>query len=154
MRQASAFIAFLGLVMVGTSGMASDESLVPVAEGEVQRVLAAEDQYVAAEVSRDEPALLDLVDDKFVFNSSDGTTSGKAELIRGVMSMDMVGQELSERSVLIEGDVAVIYGTTELRFQSPGEALRISKYRYTSVYVNREGAWRMLGLQMQKHSSQ
>ena len=36
---------------------------------EEQRVLSAEDEYVAAEVTRDEQALRRLVDDKFVQNS-------------------------------------------------------------------------------------
>ncbi len=153
MRQVLALIAALALVLASVSGLASKESISPVVETEEQRVLAAEDEYVAAEVSRNESILHRLVDERFVFNSSDGSTSGKAELIRSVMSMDMVSQELSERSVLVEGHMAIIFGTTELRFQSPGEAPRISKYRYTSVYVDRGGEWRMLGLQMQGHSS-
>jgi hypothetical protein len=44
---------------------------------EEQRVLAVEDEYIAAEVSRDEAALRRLVDDRFAFNSSKGTITGK-----------------------------------------------------------------------------
>jgi hypothetical protein len=39
---------------------------------------AAEDEDVVAEVSRDEVALRRMVDDRFDFNSNNGTTSGKA----------------------------------------------------------------------------
>ncbi len=122
-------------------------------EREGQRVLAAEDAYVAAEVRRDEASLRRLVDDKFTHNAADGTTSGKDELIRGVLRMDMAGQTVSERSVLLEGDVAVIMATTELRFGGSDGPPRTSRLRYTAVYVKREGAWRMLALQMQPRST-
>ena len=149
-------VLFSALTMMSASGLclAADKSTNPAVDTEIQRILAAEDEYVAAEIAGDERALRRLVDDRFVFNSSDGSTSGKEELIRSVMSMDMVGQEITERSVIVEDKVAIIFGTAEFRFQSPGEAPRLSKSRYTSVYVDREGEWRMLGLQMQKYSSQ
>ncbi len=81
---------------------------------EEQRVLATEDEYVAAEVNRDETTLRRIIDERFQFNSSHGTTSGKEDLVRGVMKMAMTGQVLTERSVLIEGDIALIFGTAEL----------------------------------------
>lgn len=65
----------------------------PVAQTEEQRVLAVEDEYVAAEVSRDEATLRRIVDDRFTFNSSNGTTT------------------------LIEGDVALVFGTPALQMQ-------------------------------------
>ena len=54
------------------------------AQSEEQRVLAAEDEYVAAEFSRDEATLRRLVDDRFALNSSNGSTSGEEELIQSV----------------------------------------------------------------------
>lgn len=114
-----------------------------------ERVLAAEDQYVAAELARDEASLRRLIDDRFAFNSSRGTTTGKEELIRNVMSMPMVGQAISERSVLVDGPVALVFGTTELRFAGPGEPESVSTLRYTSTFIRRHDGWRMLALQMQ-----
>ena len=119
---------------------------------EEQRVLVTEDDYVAAEVSRDEAKLRRLIDDRFVLNSSRGTTSGKEELIQQILKMAMVGQTLRERSVLIEGDIALIFGTAELRFASPGKPESVSTLRYTSTYVKRQGEWRMLALQMQQRA--
>ena len=125
----------------------------PVPQTEEERVLAAEDQYVAAELARDEAALRRLVDDRFTFNSSRGTTTGKEELIQSVLGMNMVGQTISERSVLVEGAFAVVFGTTELRFASPGQPDTVSTLRYTSTFVRRDGAWRMLALQMQQRAA-
>ena len=111
-------------------------------------VLAAEDVYVAAEITRDEAALRRLVDERFVFNRNDGETLDKAGLIEGVMGMKMTGQTLSDRTVLVEGSIGLIFGTAELRFAVEGAEDRKSTLRYTSVYVNRDGEWKFLGLQM------
>jgi len=124
-----------------------------LAQSEEQRVLAAEDEYVAAEVKRDEATLRRLVDDRFVLNSNNGSTSGKEELIRSILRMTLVGQTIRERTVLIEGDVAIICGTADLRFFSAGGSETVSSLRYMSTYVNRGGQWRMLALQMQQRVS-
>lgn len=121
---------------------------------EEMRVLAAEDEYVAAEVSRDEAALRRLVDDRFLFNTSRGTTTGKEDLIQGVLKMSMVGQTIKERSVLVEGEVALVFGTAELRFAPSGKPESTSTLRYTATYVNRQGQWRLLALQMQQRAPQ
>ena len=118
------------------------------------RVLAAEDEYVAAEVNRDEAALRRLVDDRFLFNTSRGTTTGKEDLIRGVLKMSMVGQTIRERSVLVEGEIALVFGTAELRFASPGSPEVTSTLRYTATYVRRQDQWRLLALQMQQRAPQ
>jgi ketosteroid isomerase-like protein len=122
----------------------------PVAQTEEQRVLATEDVYVAAEINRDEATLRRIVDDRFQFNSANGTTTGKEELIKEVLQMDMVGQTISERSVLLEGDIALVFGTAELRFAVPDKQHSTSTLRYTTTYVRRQGEWRMLALQMQR----
>jgi len=123
-------------------------------ETEEQRVLSAEDEYVAAEVNRDEVALRRLVDDRFIQNSSRGTTAGKEDLIQAILKLRMVGQTLRERSVLIEGDIALIFGTADLRLADPGKEERLSSLRYTSTYVKRQGQWRMLALQMQPRAKE
>jgi hypothetical protein len=113
-------------------------------------VLAAEDEYVAAEVARDEGALRRLVDDAFRFNRSDGTTSDKQALIQGVLRMKMIGQNVSERSVHLEGHVAMVFGTTEILV---ADAERLALLRYTATYVDRGGRWRLLALQMQPRAA-
>ncbi len=123
-------------------------------QAEEIRVLATEDEYVAAEVSRNEVALRRLVDDKFHYNTSRGTTTGKEELIQSLLMMNMVGQSIKERSVLLEGNVALVFGTAEIRFANPGKPESISMLRYTATYINRQGQWRMLALQMQQRAPQ
>jgi len=121
-------------------------------QSEEQRVLAAEDEYIAAEVARDEAALRRLIDDRFAFNSSKGTITGKEAFVQSMLNLAMVGQQIRERSVLIEGDVALVFGTTELRIADPGKDESVQHLRYTSTYVRRQGQWRMLALQMQQRA--
>jgi hypothetical protein len=123
------------------------------AERDRQLVLATEDAYAAAEVNRNEADLRRLVDEQFMYNGANGTTFGKEELIRSVLRMNMTGQTISERSVILQGEIAVVFGTTELHFQDPHQPSRTSRLRYTSVYVKREGSWQLLALQMQPRSS-
>lgn len=135
--------------LLGPRAGQAQTTIAPVRQTDEQRVLATEDEYVAAELTRDEATLRRLVDDRFVYNSGKGTTSGKEELIKNVLGMAMTRQTLTERSVLMEGDVALIFGTTELRFAVPGQEDSVSTLRYTSTWVERQGEWRMLALQMQ-----
>ena len=134
---------------IGLTADVSDES----SRSEERRVLALEDEYVAAEVSRDEEALRRLVDDHFVFNSNNGKTLDKAALISNILGMNMVAQTISERTVLVEGDIAIVFGTAELRFAAAGKGDTTSVLRYTSTYVRRGGQWRVLALQMARRAS-
>lgn len=128
-------------------------STTPTTSAQERAVLATEDAYVAAEVSRDEAALRRVIDDAFVYNASTGTTSGKEALIQNVLQMNMVGQTIRERTVRIEGSVALVFATADLRFGRPDGTESVSSLRYTSVYVKRDDGWRMLALQMQARAA-
>jgi len=117
-------------------------------QGEVQRVLAAEDEYVAAEVARDEPALRRLVDPRFIRVLSNGSTYGMEELIQGVLRLRMSRQSLRERSALVEGNFAVVIGTADIWFAQAEGPDKLSTLRSSSTYIRRDGQWRMLSLHL------
>ena len=146
-----AFLAaiFASTALCQTTSYAQVMTTTVSQQTEEQGVLAAEDEYIAAEVTRNEAVLRQLIDDRFAFNSSKGTITGKEEFVQNILKMAMVGQKIRERSVLVEGDVAIIFGTAELRFADPGKEDAIQNLRYSSTYVKRQGRWRMLALQMQ-----
>ena len=144
----SSSVAGLTVLLAAACAEPSADSNSVAVKAEEQRVLAAEDAYVAAEIAGDEAELRRLVDDRFSFNTGDGSTSGKEDLIQGVLAMNMTGQSITQRSVIIEGDLAVVFGTTELRLQGADGDERLSVFRYTSVYVKRQDDWRLLALQM------
>jgi ketosteroid isomerase-like protein len=116
--------------------------------------VAIEDEYVVAEVNRDEAALRRILDDRFLWNRSNGSTTGKEAYVQGIMSdsFSLVGQTIRERSLLLQGDVAFVFGTADLRFARGRQPETTSSLRYTAAYVRRDGRWRMLVLQMQGRS--
>jgi ketosteroid isomerase-like protein len=154
MQKTPLAVSLVCAILAPLSGFSQSITPASISQDEERRVFAAEDEYVAAEVSRDEAALRRMVDDRFVLNSSNGTTSGKDELIAEVLKMAMTGQTIRERSVLIDGDIAIVFGTADLKFAGPDNSESVSSLRYTSTYVNRHGQWRMLALQMQKRASE
>lgn len=137
-----------------THSTALAQAMVADFSAEEQRVLAIEDEYVVAEVNRDEAALRRILDDRFLWNRSNGSTTGKEDYIQNIMSdsFSLVGQTIRERSVLLHGDVAFVFGTADLRFARAGQPETMSSLRYTAAYVRHEGQWRMLVLQMQGRS--
>ena len=143
---------FASAALVPVTGDAQIMNSPKAKQAEELRVLATEDEYVAAEISRNESALRWLVDDKFQYNTSHGTTTGKEELIQSLLKMKMVGQAVKERTILLEENVALIFGTAEIRFDKPGKPESTSTLRYTATYVDREGQWRLLALQMQQRA--
>jgi ketosteroid isomerase-like protein len=132
---------------------ATEETSDTSVHSEEQRILAVEDEWIDAEIKHDETTLRRIIDDRFVFNSNNGKTSGKETLIMNVLSWNMVAQNISERTVLVDGETAIIFGTTELRFASAGEKETVSLLRYTAIYVKRQDQWRAIALQMAKREA-
>ena len=119
-----------------------------------EAVIAVEDAWIQAELSRDEATLRRVIDEQFVGNSNSGDTYDREALIATVLGGNMAGQTISERTVLVNGDTAVIYGTTEFRFASPGEEDTFALRRYTTVFVKRDEQWRAIALHMAKHADE
>ena len=113
-----------------------------------QQVLAAEDEWVDAEIRRDEATLRRVLDERFTLNHGNGTTTGKEEAIAGVLKWNLITETITERSVLVDGDTAVVFGTANFVFPAEGTDSGKSAGRYTAVYVKRDGSWRALALHM------
>ena len=148
MRHRFAAVALLVAVTSLVACASGPQGAASGSQDEVRSVLAAEDEYVAAEVARDEAALRRLVDVRFVRVLSNGSTYGKEELIQGVLRLRMSKQSLRERHALVEGNFAVVIGTADVWFAQTEGPDKLSTLRYSSTYVRREGQWRMLSLHL------
>jgi ketosteroid isomerase-like protein len=67
--------------------------------------------------------------------------------------MRMTGKSIRGRRVLIGRDIALVFGTADLRTANAAGQESESALRYTAAYVRREGSWRMLDLQMQQRAN-
>ena len=119
-----------------------------VALTDEQQVIAVGSQWVEAEVHRDAAVLDGVLDDRFILNSGSGELRDKATVIADVLRWTMVEQTITDRSVLIDGDTAIVFGTANFRFAVEGKDNEVSAGRYTNVYLKRDGRWRALALQM------
>jgi ketosteroid isomerase-like protein len=148
--------AILALIAAAGCGPQPEHTRGPAAAAasDEQAVLAADDAYAAAEVRRDEAALRRLVDDRFLRNHDDGTTSGKEAFIAAVLGLKLVDQIISERSVVMEGPVGLVMATTELYFDQSEGSRPVSRLRYTAAYVKRDNSWLMLSLHIQPRAAQ
>lgn len=137
-------MASCALFSVGTQ---ADVSTAPALTDE-QQVIATETEWVQAEVQRDEAVLERVLDDRFLVNSSTGRLSDKATVIADVLSWKMTSQTITDRTVVVDGDTAIVFGTANFRFAVEGKDDEVSAGRYTTTYIKRDGRWRALALQM------
>jgi len=125
----------------------ADGSATPALTDE-QQVIATETAWVQAEIHRDAAVLDRVLDDRFLVNSSKGPPRNKASVIADTLSWNMVSQTITDRTVLVDGDTAIVFGTANFRFAVEGKDDEVSSARYTTAYINRDGRWRALALQM------
>ena len=62
-------------------------------------VLQVEDEWIQAELNNDEAVLRRVLDDRFVANHNDGTTSTKEQLIRSALNWNMRGSVRNSVSI-------------------------------------------------------
>ena len=125
----------------------ADVSAAPALTDE-QLVIATESDWVQAEVHRDAAVLERVLDDRFLVNSSTGKLSDKASVIADALAWKMISQTITDRTVLVDGDTAMVFGTANFRFAIEGKDDEVSAARYTTTYIKRDGRWRALALQM------
>ena len=115
---------------------------------EQDAVIALEDEWAEAEANRDEATLRRVLHDQFTFNSNSGETSGKEAMISSVLNGSITGQTITERTASVNGDTAMIFGTTVIRYDTPDGEVATPPLRYTTVYVKQDEQWRAIALQM------
>jgi ketosteroid isomerase-like protein/quercetin dioxygenase-like cupin family protein len=113
-----------------------------------EAVIALEDEWAAAEASRDEATLRRVLHDQFTYNSSNGETSGKEAMIANVLSSSITGQTITERTASVSGNTAMVFGTTVIQYDTPDGESAAPPLRYTAVYVKHDEQWRAIALQM------
>jgi ketosteroid isomerase-like protein len=116
-----------------------------------QQVLKLEDAWVVAEHNRDTAALRRILNDKFVVSFDAGKPVGKEALIQQVANSAVdptESQTLTERSVIIDGDTAIVTGIDTEHGTRKNGAAYTAVARYTATYIRRNGNWSALAEHM------
>ena len=127
--------------MTVTSAVAADSGG-KQSGGAEKHVLAQEQAWVEAETKRDAKALNRILHDRFTVTFNTGKLYNKEEFIKAEMESESEApsQTLSDETVIVDGDTAIVAGTVTLRATRKGEPYtRVG--RYTTAYVLRGGQW-------------
>ena len=111
-----------------------------------QQVLGLENEWVTAEIKHDTATLRRILDDKFVASFGAAKPYDKEAFIKAIITGDVdptESQVLTDRTVIIDHDTAVVVGTDTLHGTRKGAAYT-EVARYTVTYVRRNGQWRAL----------
>ena len=99
-------------------------------------------EWVTAELKHDVTALRRILDEKFVASLGAGRPYDKEAFIRLFSGEpDPAGfQDLTDETVIIDDDTAVVVGT-DIAGGTRNGAAYTKVYRYTVTYIRRHGRW-------------
>lgn len=122
-------------------------------ESDVARQLNdLEEQWVKAEISHDASTLWRILDVKFISTFGTVQPLDREEFIKTVTDGEVdpsLTQTLSDRTIRVEGDTAVLVETDTIRRMKNGRETA-SAWRVTVTYIRRDGQWRALAEHMVK----
>jgi ketosteroid isomerase-like protein len=128
------------VMLFGAGNTHADEQ---AATADEKALLKLERAWTDAEARHDVVALQAILDDRFVSTFGAGKLLDKHAFIKEVTSgaIDPTeSQELSDRTVVVAGDTAVVVETDTIRSTKNGQ-LSESVYRFTVTYIRHGGHW-------------
>src|SRR5208282_3212344 len=108
-----------------------------------QQVLNLGEEWAAAEMKHDANTLRRILDDKFVASFGARKPYDKEDFIKLICSGDVdptESQTLTDETVIVDEDTAVVVGTDTLRGTKNGTTYT-EVARYTVTYIHRQGQW-------------
>ena len=131
----------MGLVsLAGGPGTASGDQAVIADE---QALLKLERDWVDAEIRHDARVLQAILHERFISTFGDGKPLGKQAFIEAVTGGPVdptATQDLSDRTVIVVGETAVIVETDTVR-KMKDSGPSVSAWRFTVTYVKTDGRW-------------
>jgi ketosteroid isomerase-like protein len=119
-------------------------STLAAAPSERQQILDLEHRWLDAAMTRDLPALREILADDFVDVSWRGEIRRKADLLRAPAVTVKSSQVLSDLEVRFHGKTAIVTGVNTTTAADESFTARI---RFTDVFVKRNGRWQAVSAQ-------
>lgn len=103
-------------------------------------------------VAKQEKAIADNMADDFRIIDGHGAIDGKAGFVRDIMDAKLTidPYTVDDFEVRFYGDVALLSGHTLMTGSYAGEKFT-SNYRYIDIYVKRNGAWKIVSVQITRY---
>lgn len=136
-------------VMLPLQAGNAGDSKASSAEAESQ-VLQLEREWTEAEIKRDDVKLRQILHDQFVVTFGSGDVTDKEGFIKAVIGDEndvILSQDLTDETIRVDGDTAVVVLTDTVHGTSSGEPYS-QVLRITTTYVRHEGKWLALAEHM------
>ena len=141
-------IALLALCSIaGSAGHAADAGR----DADAAALRRISDGWDAAIVRKDERAIAGNMAEDFRQIDGYGNLETKASFVEGIVSEKLTIDPYSveDFEVRLYGDVALLSGRTRMTGRYDGKDFA-SHYRYIDTYVRRDGAWKVVSVQITK----
>lgn len=114
-----------------------------------QAVMQMEEELRAAITKSDTKTYGRLLGDDYVFTNQDAVVRTKAQMVSAYDSGSLKYESVKfdEIKVHAYGDTAVLTGRSTVKGQDNGKDIS-GQYRYTRVYVKRQGRWQLVATQL------
>ena len=114
-----------------------------------QAVMQMEEDLRVAISKGDAKAYGRIVGDDYVFTNQDALVRTKAQMVSAYESGSIKYEsvKLDDLKVHAYGDTAVVTGRSTQKGQDNGKDIR-GQFRYTRVYVKRQGRWQLVATQV------
>lgn len=115
---------------------------------EGREVFATIAKWADAVKNRNAKELDSLFEENLIITTADGQTRGKKEeleILKPNPEMRTVSVKNDDVKVRIFGQTAVATGLNRMHFVNAGKDVRIA-FRYTAVFVNKDGRWQLVAL--------
>lgn len=112
----------------------------------VKKLTALNSQLTEAYQNEDIPRLRKLLTDDHIHNNVFGSVMNKETFLRDIESGILVFESYTtpELHWFIEGDMAVATGLIEAKAIRSGKPVPATRFRFTRIFVRREGQWKVL----------
>ena len=121
----------------------------PDGSEDAEELIAQADRWDKVIVAKDRAAVEANMAEDFRQIDRAGNVETKATFVDGLMAPDLEidPYTVEDLDIRFYGDVALLSGRTRLTGRYAGEHFT-SHYRYIDVYVRREGAWKIVSVQI------
>jgi ketosteroid isomerase-like protein len=136
-------------LLAAIAACASHRTESPPDVGSLAATLARQaDAWDKAIVRKDVAAIATNMADDFRNIRNNGSVVDKATFLRDITAPELVidPYTVEDFDVRIYGDTALLSGRTRMTGRDSGKPF-VAHYRYTDVYVRRDGVWRVVSVQ-------
>ncbi len=111
--------------------------------------MQTEEALRLAVLNRDTKAYADIIADDYLFTNQDAAVRTKTQMLAAYNSASIKYESLTfdEMTVHTYGNAAVVFGRSTSKGQDSGKDIS-GVYRYTRVYVKRQGRWQLVATQV------